>query len=154
MGHRDAAEDVGAEGGPFRGVLGLAGLGRGRPRSTGGEDAGQPLSAGPRSADLAAALLPVRRGLCSLFVAGRPADDAMFVLSSPASSAMLAIHGYGDPRRLGEGPSRPEAPRQADLGGEAREGVHDLLATLGIGWTAISPADLETGALERARQGS
>lgn len=95
--------------------------------------------------DLAAALLPVRRGVGGLFAASRPADDGVYVLTSPDSSAVLAIHGY---ERLGSWVSG-SPPSQPDLGGDAREGVHDLLSAMGIGWSALAPADVEEGALER-----
>lgn len=97
--------------------------------------------------DLAAALLPARRGVEGLFAASRPADDRIFVLTSPDSSAVLAIHGY---ETLGTWASGTP-PSQADLGGDAREGIHELLASMGVGWSAASPADIETGALERNR---
>jgi hypothetical protein len=97
--------------------------------------------------DLTAALLPVRRGVGSLFAASRPADDGIFVLSSPDSSAVLAIHGY---ESLGSWQGGTP-PSQVDLGTDAREGVHELLGSMGVGWSAISPAEVETGALERKR---
>jgi hypothetical protein len=95
--------------------------------------------------DLAAALLPVYRGVGGLFAASQPADDGVFVLASPHSSAVLTIHGY---ENLGAWVSGTP-PAQVDLGTAAREGVHELLAAMGVGWRAISPSDVETGALER-----
>jgi Beta-galactosidase trimerisation domain len=90
--------------------------------------------------DLAAALLPARRGVGGLFAASKPAEDGIFVLVSPESSAVLAIHGYEAP---------PRDPWT--MGGiAARQGVHDILASMGVGWNAISPSDIETGALERS----
>jgi len=94
--------------------------------------------------DLAAALLPIRRGVGGLFAASQPFDDGVFVLVSADSSAVLAIHGY---ETLGVWLSGAP-PAQPDLGNDAREGAHELLAAMGIGWRAIFPADLENGLLE------
>ena len=95
--------------------------------------------------DLAAALLPILRGVGSLFAASRPVSDGVFVLVSAESSPVLAIHGYESLGTFGgTGPAEPP-----DLGRDAREGVHLLLLALGIGWEAISPRDLESGALMR-----
>jgi hypothetical protein len=104
--------------------------------------------------DLAAALLPIRRGVGRLFAASRPADDGIYVLSSPDSSCVLAIHGpmqgtaFGY-ESLGRWISGTPPARANDLGPDSREGVHDLLAAMGVGWRAISPSDVESGALER-----
>jgi hypothetical protein len=104
------------------------------------------------SRDLTAAMLPLLRGVGGLFAASQPADDGVFVLTSADSSSVLAIHGYETLGKWNSG----DAPQRVDLGTDsgdgmfgAREGVHDLLAGMGIGWRAISPTDVETGALER-----
>jgi hypothetical protein len=95
--------------------------------------------------DLAAALLPMRRGLARLFSHSTPAVDGIFIMSAPESYPVLAIHGYESlgPWAVGT------APVQADLGLLARETIHGLLATMGIGWRAVNPSEVETGRLER-----
>jgi hypothetical protein len=95
--------------------------------------------------DLAAALLPMRRGLAKLFSQSAPVADGVFVMSAPNSYPVLAIHGYESLGPWAAG----NAPAQADLGSLARETIHTLLATMGIGWRAVNPLDVETGALER-----
>jgi hypothetical protein len=94
--------------------------------------------------DLAAALLPVRRGVGGLFSQSKPADDGVFVLASPDSSIVLAIHGY---ESLG-GWASGEPPNQPDLGVDARENAHELLNSMGVSWNVLSPAEVESGALE------
>jgi hypothetical protein len=95
--------------------------------------------------DLAAALLPTRRGIGSLFARSTFAPDGVFVMSSPDSSAVLAIHGF---ENLGSWVTG-SPPVQVDLGMLARETVHELLGTVGVGWRSINPIDVEMGALDR-----
>ncbi len=98
--------------------------------------------------DLAAALLSARRGVGGLFMVSQPAADGIYVLTSPDSSCVLAIHGY---ESVGAWISGSPPARPNNLGYDTREGVHDLLAAMGVGWRAISSNDIETGALERNR---
>jgi hypothetical protein len=95
--------------------------------------------------DLAAALLPMRRGLAKLFSHSSAAADGVFVMSAPDSYPVLAIHGYESLGAWAVG----TVPVQTDLGFQARENIHMLLATMGIGWRVVNPLDVETGALER-----
>jgi hypothetical protein len=99
--------------------------------------------------DLAAALLPARRGVGGLFMASRPAEDGVYVLSSPDSSCVLAVHGY---ERLGElWVHGTEVLPPANLGFNAREGAHELLSAMGVGWRSIAPQEIEAGELDRRR---
>ena len=97
--------------------------------------------------DLAAALLPMRRGLAKLFSGSAPSRDGVFVIMSSDSSPVLAIHGFESLGFFAGG----GAPAQSDLGTAARESSHTLLNTMGIGWRAIDPADVEAGE-SRARR--
>ena len=129
MGHGDAADNIGAEVGHSAESWDSLGLGEDGLAAWAEKTLVQPAQSA-RGRPTSPPLLPVRRGLGSLFVAGRPADDAMFVLSSPASSAMLAIHGYETFGDWAKGRRDQRRQGRPDLDGEAREGVHDLLATL------------------------
>ena len=93
--------------------------------------------------DLSAALLPASRGVGTLFSNASNSNDGVYVLISVESSIVLAIHGYEDVNNLGNA-----------LGVQVREGVHELLLSMGIGWNAISPEMIETGFLQTNAAGS
>jgi hypothetical protein len=67
---------------------------------------------------------------------------------------VLTIHGYDSlfnnplsPNDDWKGNEISSSMYQKSLGTDARDGVHQLLSTMGIGWNAISPAMIESDIL-------